>query len=157
MVRDVALPVETVVPNGEGVDHASAISLLEPDAVDPDARLLVVYASPAANRRPWPDTVFADRVRIARLDADLDPVALDDPGSVEPVELAALDPAAAPGLADSETPDPDPDPVDVETGDEETGDDEPPPGRADEPGRQPRVDHPPAVVLFPDRGRTFGT
>ena len=74
VVRDVELPVETVVPNGEGVDHASAISLLGPDTLDPDARLLVVYANPAANRRPWPDTVLADRVRIAQIgiDAELD-------------------------------------------------------------------------------------
>ena len=66
VVRDVELPVETVVPNGEGVDHASAISLLGQDPLDPDARLLVVYANPAADRRPWPDTVLADRVRIAQ-------------------------------------------------------------------------------------------
>ena len=85
VVRDVELPVETVVPNGEGVDHASAISLLGPDTLDPDARLLVVYANPAANRRPWPDTVLADRVRIAQvgIDAELDPVTGDDPGSAD--------------------------------------------------------------------------
>ena len=114
VVRDVELPVETVVPNGEGVDHASAISLLGPDTLDPDARLLVVYANPAANRRPWPDTVLADRVRIAQvgIDAELDPVTGDDPGSADPgpapVEPDVVDPAAAPALADAETADPEP-------------------------------------------------
>ena len=35
VVRDVELPVETVVPNREGVDHASAISLLGPGPARP--------------------------------------------------------------------------------------------------------------------------
>jgi Protein of unknown function (DUF3616) len=35
--------VETVVPHGEGVDHAEGIALLAPDPLDPRARLLIVY------------------------------------------------------------------------------------------------------------------
>ena len=123
VVRDVELPVETVVPNGEGVDHASAISLLGQDTLDPDARLLVVYAGPAANRRPWPDTVLADRVRIAQVgvDAELDPVTGDDPGPADPESLetrpasltrhrstTSSTPRPLPGLADAEPRRPEP-------------------------------------------------
>ena len=52
------------------MDHPSAISLLGPDPLDPRARLLVVYDYPSADRRPWADTVLADRVRIGAVDAD---------------------------------------------------------------------------------------
>ena len=69
VVRDAELAVETVLTNGEGVDHPSAISLLGPDPLDPRARLLVVYDNPSADRRPWADTVLADRVRIGAVDA----------------------------------------------------------------------------------------
>ena len=78
VVREAELPVETVVTNGEGVDHASAISLLGPDLLDDRARLLVVYDDPAADRRPWPDTVLADRVRIG-VDEALDEVLDGEP------------------------------------------------------------------------------
>src|SRR6185312_4743218 len=84
VVRDAELPVETTVTNGEGVDHASAISLFGPDASDAPAQLLVVYDSPAADRRPWPDTVLADRVRL--------PVAV-------PEEAAEPEPGGTGGLA----------------------------------------------------------
>ena len=102
VVRDAELPVETTVTNGEGVDHASAISLLGPDASDAPAQLLVVYDSPAADRRPWPDTVLADRVRlpVAVPDAaedmaedtlpDLDRAGADADG-LAPVDLAFVD------------------------------------------------------------------
>jgi Protein of unknown function (DUF3616) len=68
VVREADLTVETVITNGEGVDHAEGIALLTPDAHDPLARLLVVYDSPSAARHPWPDTVLADRVRIGTTD-----------------------------------------------------------------------------------------
>jgi Protein of unknown function (DUF3616) len=70
LVRDGDLPVETVVPHGEGVDHAEGIALLAPDPLDPRARLLIVYDSPARARRRWPDTVLADRVRIGPVEAE---------------------------------------------------------------------------------------
>jgi len=182
VVRDVELPVETVVPNGEGVDHASAISLLGQDALDPDARLLVVYAGPAADRRPWPDTVLADRVRIGvGVDADLNPSMTDPrpagPESLEtrpaepdpaPVELDVVDPAAA--LAPAGTLDPEPvdeeaieEPADATAVPEEPPDgarpgDEPTPGPAvSEPDRHQPVDRRPATVLFPGQPRRFGT
>lgn len=58
------LPVEAELHHGDGEDLADAIALLPPDPTDPRARLLVVHDVPAAARRPWPDTVLADRVRI---------------------------------------------------------------------------------------------
>jgi Protein of unknown function (DUF3616) len=64
VVREADLSLETVVTHGEGEDHAEGIALLAPDPLDPRARLLVVYDSPAPARRPWPDSVLADRVRI---------------------------------------------------------------------------------------------
>src|SRR5689334_12507287 len=98
VVRDAELPVETTVTNGEGVDHASAISLLGP-AADAPAQLLVVYDSPAADRRPWPDTVLADRVRlpVAVPDAaeDMAEVALPDPDPADAEGLAPVDLAFA--------------------------------------------------------------
>jgi hypothetical protein len=64
VVREARLPVETVVTHGEGTDHAEGITLLGRDPRDPRARLLVVYDVPGPARRPWPDTLLADRVRI---------------------------------------------------------------------------------------------
>jgi hypothetical protein len=64
VVREAQLPVETVVTHGEGTDHAEGITLLGSDPRDPRARLLVVYDLPGPARRPWPDTLLADRVRI---------------------------------------------------------------------------------------------
>ena len=64
VVREARLPVETVVMHGEGTDHAEGITLLGADPRDPGARLLVVYDVPGPARRPWPDTLLADRVRI---------------------------------------------------------------------------------------------
>jgi hypothetical protein len=70
VVREAQLPVETVVTHGEGTDHAEGITLLGSDARDPRARLLVVYDLPGPARRPWPDTLLADRVRIGDGSAD---------------------------------------------------------------------------------------
>ena len=64
VVREARLPVETVVAHGEGTDLAEGITLLGADPRDPRARLLVVYDVPGPARRPWPDTLLADRVRI---------------------------------------------------------------------------------------------
>lgn len=78
VVREADLTVETVITNGEGVDHAEGIALLAPNPQDPCARLLVVYDSPSAARHPWPDTVLADRVRIRPAEkAGLPPVPTD--------------------------------------------------------------------------------
>ena len=78
VVREADLTVETVITNGEGVDHAEGIALLTPDPHDPLARLLVVYDSPSTARHPWPDTVLADRVRIGTTDTAAEgPVAAD--------------------------------------------------------------------------------
>src|SRR3954447_14392635 len=92
VVRDAELAVETVLTNGEGVDHPSAISLLGPDPLDPRARLLVVYDNPSADRRPWADTVLADRVRIeAGDDGSPEPFDADDtdadPADVDPADV----------------------------------------------------------------------
>ena len=148
VVRDVELPVETVVPNGEGVDHASAISLLGPDTLDPDARLLVVYASPAANRRPWPDTVLADRVRIAQVgvDAELDPVTAGRPGPGGP----------GPGTGrarPSSTPRPLPHSPTTETDSDPTSRIPEPRRRAGPAARPSTTARPPSCS--PDRARTF--
>jgi len=151
-----------VVPNGEGVGHASGISLLGPDAVDPDARLLVVYANPAASRRPWPDTVLADRVRIAQIGvaAELDPISADDPGPAVPVDTDAVDRDAV----DTDSADTDPTPVEVDVvdpaatpaladaGTMATADPEP----VEEPDRPTPVDHRPTTVPSPDGAPTFG-
>jgi hypothetical protein len=64
VVRDADLSLETVLDHGEGDDQAEGITLLATDPLDPRARLLVVYDSPAPARCPWPDSVQADRVRI---------------------------------------------------------------------------------------------
>ncbi len=106
VVRDTELPVETVVRHGEGDDHAEGITLLDADRHDPRARLLVVYDVPTTARRPWPDTVLADRLRIGtapdaaapeptehRADA-VEPA--DDPvqAAADPVGPAASPPAS---------------------------------------------------------------
>ena len=58
------LPVEVELDHGDGEDLPDGIALLSPDPLDPRARLLVVHDVPGPDRRPWPDTVLADRVRI---------------------------------------------------------------------------------------------
>jgi hypothetical protein len=63
VVRGAELTLETVLPYGAGDDHAEGIALLAEAA---DARLLVVYDSPSRQRRPTPESVLADRVRIGR-------------------------------------------------------------------------------------------
>ncbi len=63
VVRGDEITVETVLPHGDGVDHAEGIALLQ--SGDPSgARLLVVYDSPAQARRPTARSVLADRVLI---------------------------------------------------------------------------------------------
>ena len=63
VVRGAELTVEAELPHGAGEDHAEGIALLAGAA---DARLLVVYDSPSQRRRPTPESVLADRVRIGR-------------------------------------------------------------------------------------------
>ena len=184
VVREAELPVETVVTNGEGVDHASAISLLGPDLLDARARLLVVYDDPAADRRPWPDTVLADRVRIGvderwtsagrgagrRAGGHRGPGA-GGPGLRRTVPATEVRPADAP-----ETDAPADDTTEDATGDttEDTVDDtaaelpdDPTPDEAEDPqhdaiapdvpaDRAP-VDDRPATVLLPDGVRPLGT
>ena len=58
MVRRDELVLEAELPHGDGDDHAEGLALL------PDGDLLVVYDSPAPERRPAPDTVRADVVRL---------------------------------------------------------------------------------------------
>lgn len=65
IVRGDDLSVETEIEHGVGVDHAEGIALLADSA---DARLLVVYDSPADHRRPTHESVLADRVGIGRPD-----------------------------------------------------------------------------------------
>jgi hypothetical protein len=145
--------VETVVTNGEGVDHASAISLLGPDGLDARARLLVVYDSPAADRRPWPETVLADRVRIGP-DDEVDD-GLDDIDGAD--DLAAVD------LADVETgPASEAHPPDDDADDDpaEPPADEAPGAPTDpvadaEPAEPAPVDDRPATVPFPSGMRQF--
>ena len=169
VVRDAELAVETVLTNGEGVDHPSAISLLGPDPLDPRARLLVVYDYPSADRRPWADTVLADRVRIGAVDADdtdADPAGVDpgddprlDPGDgLAPVDLAFVD---AVGPVDVFSPDelddePD-DETDADADDLAIADDRSPLDVvADEPADEPApVDHRHATVLLPDHLRSI--
>jgi hypothetical protein len=61
VVRGAELTVETELPHGDGEDHPEGIALLADGA---DARLLVVHDSPSARRRPTPESVLVDRVRI---------------------------------------------------------------------------------------------
>jgi len=63
VVRGTELTLETELPHGTGEDHAEGIALLGEAA---DARLLVVYDSPAQQRRPTTESVLADRVRIGQ-------------------------------------------------------------------------------------------
>ena len=63
VVRGTELTLETELPHGAGEDHAEGIALLG-EAADP--RLLVVYDSPAQQRRPTTESVIADRVRIGQ-------------------------------------------------------------------------------------------
>jgi hypothetical protein len=173
VVRDAELPVESVVTNGEGVDHASAISLLDPDLLDAHARLLVVYDDPAADRRPWPDTVLADRVRIG-VDDVLDEMLDEEPEETEglaAVDLTFVDtvpateirPADAPETAapaDDTTEDTAADPA-AELPDDPLRDE---PAGPQHDANAPEVsaeraasgDHP-AVVLRPDGVRPLGT
>lgn len=62
VVRGDDLTLETEVSHGAGEDHAEGIALLGGSATG--TRLLVVYDSPSARRRPTPDSVLADRIRI---------------------------------------------------------------------------------------------
>jgi hypothetical protein len=160
VVRDVELPVEAVVPDREGVDHASAISLLGHNPLDPDARLLVVYAGPAADRRPWPDTLLADRVRIARVgvDADLNPATTDDARPADPESLETRPASPDPAPVDEGTVDEPDDAVPDEPADVARPDDEPTPAPAvSEPDRHQPVDRRAPTVLVPDQARRFGT
>jgi len=160
-----------VVTNGEGVDHASAISLLGPDTLDARARLLVVYDSPAADRRPWPDTVLADRVRIglegaAELDGAVGDAVGDDlaaPHGLAPADVAVVGPAATDvhPLDENDTDDDElDDSLDEEFADDPS-DDEPVAAPdhpvAAEPAEPAPVDEPSATVLFPNNLRQFGT
>ena len=148
VVRDTDLPIETTVAHGDGEDHPEGITLLgaDPgDQDDPQPRLLVVYDNPAAARRPWPDTLLADRIRIGPPG-----VAVAEPPGVavaEPPAVLALAPdpddgtllGGAPELAEEDepddTPEPEPEPepagdadvVAVEPDEPDTGD-EPDPG-----------------------------
>lgn len=63
VVRGAELTLETELAHGVGADHAEGIALL---AGEGPGRLLVVYDSPAAGRRPTPESVLADRVCIGR-------------------------------------------------------------------------------------------
>jgi hypothetical protein len=179
VVRDAEVAVETVVTNGEGVDHASAISLVGPGDLDDRARLLVVYANPAADRRPWPDTVLADRVRIGSVDAEEDTVddtvddaltdALDEgtaghryepAAGLAPVDLAVVDTVPATDVRPADLADPlvEAPAEDTPTGtaDDDTAavpDDTP---VHDEPA-DTAVDARPATALYPNGVRRFGT
>jgi hypothetical protein len=165
VVRDAELAVETVLTNGEGVDHPSAISLLGPDPLDARARLLVVYDNPSADRRPWADTVLADRVRIGPIDdggpepfdandTDEDPADVDPGDGLAPVDLAFVDTV---GPADVVSPDDLDDEPDDEPDDPAVPDDRPPLDvLTDEPADEPApVDHRHATVLLPDHVRSI--
>jgi hypothetical protein len=175
VVRDAELAVETVLTNGEGVDHPSAISLLGPDPLDARARLLVVYDNPSADRRPWADTVLADRVRIGAGDdgspepfdaddtdedpGDVDPGDVDPGDGLAPVDLAFVDTVGpvdvlSPDDELDEEPDEEPDDeTDVDPDDPAVPDDRPPLDvLADEPAP---VDHRHATVLLPDHLRSI--
>jgi hypothetical protein len=93
VVREADLSLETVVAHGEGDDQAEGITLLAPDAVDPRARLLVVYDTPAPARCPWPDSVQADVVRIGpEPEPDDDGLVAAAPIEPEPVDEAPDEP-----------------------------------------------------------------
>jgi hypothetical protein len=119
VVRAAELPVETVVRHGEGDDHAEGITLLPADPRDPRARLLVVYDVPAPARRPWPDTLLADRLRIGAdtaTDTAADTAAVPEPAEhrADSVESAddPVEPAGDPGQPVGDPGEPAADPVD---------------------------------------------
>jgi hypothetical protein len=170
VVRDAELAVETVLTNGEGVDHPSAISLLGPDPLDARARLLVVYDNPSADRRPWADTVLADRVRIEAVDAedtDADLADADlgdaDPGDAHPgdglapVDLAVVDTVGPVDVLSPDELDDEPDDEADEADDPAVPDDRPPLDvLIDEPADEPApADHRHATVLLPDHVRSI--
>src|SRR5882757_5780065 len=64
VARGDELTVELELTYGEGDDHAEGIALLPGPEPDGQARLLVVYDSPAIHRRPQEDVVIADVVRL---------------------------------------------------------------------------------------------
>jgi hypothetical protein len=102
LVRGEDLAVEAAVTHGEGVDHAAAIALLAPDPADPRARLLVVYGSPAPARRPFPDTVLADRVRIGSGEEGVAEPAGKEPGT--PARVDADDDGGRPDTPENDAP-----------------------------------------------------
>ncbi|MDT0348897.1 DUF3616 domain-containing protein [Pseudonocardia charpentierae] len=174
VVRDAELAVETVLTNGDGVDHPSAISLLGPDPLDARARLLVVYDNPSADRRPWADTVLADRVRIGVVDdgspeavdaddtdadpADVDPGKIDPGDGLAPVDLAFVDTVGPVDVFSPDELDDEPaDETDDDSDDLAVPDDRPPLDVvADEPADEPApVDHRHAAVLLPDHLRSI--
>jgi hypothetical protein len=69
VIRGDELTVETDIAHGAGEDHAEGISVLAPGG---EARLLVVYDSPARRRRPTAASVLADRVVIGPFGAPSD-------------------------------------------------------------------------------------
>ncbi|MGH3569297.1 MAG: DUF3616 domain-containing protein [Pseudonocardia sp.] len=97
VIRGNELTLETEVFHGAGADHAEGIALLGDgsagrartaggaDAAATGTRLLVVYDSPAPGRRPTPESVLADRIRIG---APL--VAPDDTPDSPPVTAMQL-------------------------------------------------------------------
>jgi Protein of unknown function (DUF3616) len=93
VLRDTDLPVEAVLAPGDGEDRTAGITLLAPDPLDPRARLLVVHDNPSAARRPWPDTVLADLVRIGPVPAAEESDAEPDgePADGEPADDEAAD------------------------------------------------------------------
>jgi len=76
VVRGSELTLETELSHGAGEDHAEGLALLGAgsasrartaggaDAAATGTQLLVVYDSPAPGRRPAPESVLADRIRI---------------------------------------------------------------------------------------------
>ncbi|MGH3614252.1 MAG: DUF3616 domain-containing protein [Pseudonocardia sp.] len=83
VVRGDDLTLETEVSHGAGEDHAEGIALLGDSTAG--TRLLVVYDSPSTRRRPTPEAVLADRIRIG---APL--VAPDDTPDLLPVTKMQL-------------------------------------------------------------------
>ena len=168
VVRDAELPVETVVTNGEGVDHASAISLLGPDLLDTRARLLVVYDDP----RGGPQAVArhgAGRPRADRGGRRAGRRAGRNRG-LAPVDLAFVDTVPATEVHPGDDTDFDDTADDNDDTDDDTAAGLPGDPAHEEPegprhdaaaddgpaGRIP-VDDRPATVLLPDGVRPLGT
>jgi hypothetical protein len=105
VVRAADLPVELVVPHGDGDDHAEAVTVVGAGPHDPQGRLLVVYDAPAPARRPWADTLLADCVRLGDGRAD-EPVEVvpgaGSAGTVPEAEAAAPTPAVERAAASAE-------------------------------------------------------